>query len=109
MTELPYLSGKIIRAISTIESSGSIDEVRIIHSDGAMLIITGEYIKIRFEPATPGSTRRGAVARTSAVSAVSSGLAARVLEEAIEQGKAIEIPSLEIAITAKSVWPGEGW
>lgn len=97
MTELPYINGKTIKTISTLESSGSIDEVRIIFTDGVALALTGEYIKLRLEP----------VNYTSAVSAVSSGLAARALEEAIQQGKEIEIPSLGIKITARSVWPGE--
>lgn len=48
--ELPYLSGKTIKTISIIESSGSVDEVRLTHSDGSILIITGEYIKVRLEP-----------------------------------------------------------
>lgn len=91
--ELPYLSGKTIKTISAIESDGSIDEVRITHSDGAVLIITGEYIKIRFEPAQPQP------AHVSAVSAVSSGIAAMALQKAIEKDKA--------TVTQRSKWPGE--
>lgn len=97
MTELPYINGKTIKTIATIGSDGSIDEVRITHSDGSILIITGEYIRVRLEQA----------ALTSSASSVSSGLAARALEEAWNEGKAIEIPSLGIKITARSVWPGE--
>lgn len=48
------------------------------------------------------------VTHTSIVSAVSSSLAARALEKAIEQGKAIDIPSLGITITGTTRWPGEG-
>lgn len=95
--ELPYIQGKTIKTISTFGSDGSIDEVRLAHSDGSILIITGEYIRVRLEQAAP----------TSSVSAASSGLAAKALQKAIEGGQDIEIPSLGIRITGRSVWPGE--
>lgn len=71
MTELPYINGKTIKTISTMGRYGSIDEVRIAFTDGAILVLSlvlsGECIRLTLEtvaietqPAQPtitGTTR----------------------------------------------------
>lgn len=101
--ELPYLSGKTIKTISTIGCNGIVDEVHITFTDGQTLVISGPHINLSLFPAASEEP----AASSPFVSAVSSGLAARALKEAWEKGEVIEIPSLGIKVKKRSVWPGE--